>query len=391
MPPGAPAVQPSRIRRWAVIAAGIVIGLAVLSAVAFRFALQSVREQIAAALGPGAEVGAIEVGLGAVRVAGVRLPRGDESWPADDVLRAESITVVPALRSLLSDTVTVHSVTLRKPYVSVMRTRDDGLVAVPTLLRKKDEKGEAEMKPEAGARRVVIRRLVIEDGAVEVYDATVAKPPWRVHLADVDATVRDIIAPALGEEMPFELTAKLDGPRHDGDVKVSGWVDGDTRDLEVAAVLRSVDLLALQPYLVQTTKARLSKGTMDLDMDAKVRDRRLHAPGNLVLADLAFAPGVGATQRVMGVPRDALLRSMAAGDGRIRVHFTLAGDIDDPKFSLNEAFGTQLAAAMADTLGVSVRGLVEGVGSLGGEALQGAEKATKGIGSALKGALEKRR
>src|SRR5262245_18606839 len=123
------------MKRWTLIAAGLLAAFLAATAIAYRFALQTVRAQIVAALGPGAEVGAIEVALSGVRVDAVRLPPGDRSWPAEDLLRAESITVVPALRSLLSDTITVHSVTVRKPYLSVLRTRNDGLLVVPTLLR----------------------------------------------------------------------------------------------------------------------------------------------------------------------------------------------------------------------------------------------------------------
>jgi len=52
-------------------------------------------------------------------------------------------------------------------------------------------------------------------------------------------------------------------------------------------------------------------------------------------------------------------------DNKITVHFTLEGDINNPQFSLNEAFATRVASALAKGLGVSVRGLAEGVGALG--------------------------
>ena len=56
---------------------------------------------------------------------------------------------------------------------------------------------------------------------------------------------------------------------------------------------------------------------------------------------------------------------MKGRDNKITVHFTLEGDINNPQFSLNEAFATRVASALAKGLGVSVRGLAEGVGALG--------------------------
>lgn len=55
---------------------------------------------------------------------------------------------------------------------------------------------------------------------------------------------------------------------------------------------------------------------------------------------------------------------MSKRDGRIEVSFTLAGRLDDPNFSLNEDLATRVASALAQTLGVSVGGVVEGVGSV---------------------------
>ncbi len=52
---------------------------------------------------------------------------------------------------------------------------------------------------------------------------------------------------------------------------------------------------------------------------------------------------------------------------------------------------TRIAVEMAKTLGFSVGGLVEGVGGLGLDALEGSGKAAGGIGSALKSLIPKRR
>src|SRR5262249_31487701 len=117
---------------------------------------------------------------------------------------------------------------------------------------------------------------------------------------------------------------------------------------------------------------------------------RLHAPGRLSIGDLEFAGGGDAAARVLGIPRDLLAKSLEQHGGRIELSFTLEGDLDDPRFSLNEVVGTRIAVALADALGISVKGLVEGVGGLGGESLEGVDKAARDLGSALKGVLPKR-
>ena len=64
-----------------------------------------------------------------------------------------------------------------------------------------------------------------------------------------------------------------------------------------------------------------------------------------------------------GVPRQAVLAAMSKND-RLDIDFTLEGRLDDPDFSLNESFATKVAAGLANALGVSLGGVVEGVGSV---------------------------
>jgi hypothetical protein len=58
-----------------------------------------------------------------------------------------------------------------------------------------------------------------------------------------------------------------------------------------------------------------------------------------------------------------VLGFMARND-RIELDFTLEGRLDDPSFSLNESLSIRVASALAQKLGVSVGGVVEGVGGL---------------------------
>ena len=67
------------------------------------------------------------------------------------------------------------------------------------------------------------------------------------------------------------------------------------------------------------------------------------------------------------------------------VNFLLEGDINNPRFSLNEAFATRMASAMAEGLGVSIQGVVEGAGMLGRKGVEAFGQAGKGRGGAIGG------
>lgn len=60
-------------------------------------------------------------------------------------------------------------------------------------------------------------------------------------------------------------------------------------------------------------------------------------------------------------------------------------DIQNPQFSLNEAFSRRMAASMAETLGMSIQGVAEGVGMLGRKGAEAMGGTAKGIGDAIGG------
>jgi uncharacterized protein involved in outer membrane biogenesis len=386
--------------RWLLIAAVVLLGAGAGALFALRAGVRLVERQVAAALGPGGQVGSLRAGWNDVEITDLRIAAPD-GWPAAESLRAERVQIVPSWGSLISERIRIARVEVTGAHLSALRTRDGKLRVLPTHVEGRDApaaraqptpSGDAAPGPSpAPARSVSIGEIRIANGTLELFDATVASPPSKLQFQQIDATLRDVAAPGLAGPMPFDVRAVLDGPQRDGRVALSGWLDASTRDLELAGSLRAVDLLALQPYFVERKKAQFAGGALDLDIEAQVRSRRLHAPGRLTLSQLRFASGGSATATILGVPRDLLLKSVQAKGGTIALDFSLDGDIDDPKFSLNEMFATRVAVQLAEELGFSVGGLVEGVGGLGLEGVEGAGKAAGGIGSALRKLIPSRK
>ena len=374
----------SRRKRWAFVLLDLVLLLAGSGVIGYRLAAERLKEKVAAALGPGSEIGALKLRWSSVEVVGLSI-RSPQGWPAPRTFQSERVKIVPSLRSLFTGRVRISSIIVEKPYLSILRS-GGRLRLIPTLLEK-----SGQVRPARGGgfvpapRAVSISEIVLRDGVIELFDATVARPPLKLRFERIEAVVRDIDAPEFQERIQFELQGLIKGISRDGRVKMSGWLRARARDSSTRIVLESVDLVKVQPYLIRAGEARVSRGTLDLDLQSDVRNHRLDGSGKVVLKKLEFEPSRGFFETFMGVPRTAMIQFLKNHEDAIEVSFTIKGDVENPSFSLNEAMATRIAAAVAEVLGVSIKGVAGGVEILGRKGLEGAGEAAGALGSALRG------
>jgi len=342
--------------------------VAVVGLLAFQVAVHRLRAGIEQALGPGASMDALDVGWSGVELRGLRVRASAKGWPAEDELRADRVRVVPELRSVLSRVWRVNSITIEDAYLSALRTADSKLRVMPSLLEHGARPGAASApsEPAPGAEattKVRIGQVKLVGGQVDFFDASVRKPPHRLRLEALAITLDELVVPALDQSMHIDLKGLLKGPHHDGQISVVGEFTPASHDAKLAGGLSGVDLVALQPYLVRLNEGGVRSGAMDLDFEATVVKSHLHAPGKIRLTDLELGDGGGVLGTFAGVPRRAVLAAMSE-KGRIDLKFTLDGRLDDPQFSLNEQLAVRTAVGLAESLGVSLGGVVEGVGSM---------------------------
>lgn len=336
----------------------------VAAALTFQLALRQMHGRIEAALGPRATLQAVSLGWTGIELRGLRVRAAQTPptrWPAADELSADQVRIRPALSSLWRRGWQIASITVEGASVSMLRTKDGRLRVMPSLL----ESADAPKSDQAGGARTSVRigELRLRDVTVDFFDASVATPAHRIRLQPLRADVGPLAFPALDEPIAVSLQATLRGPQRHGTLTLEGHVTPVTRDADLALKVKGVDLVSLSPYLLRSNEAAVRRGTLDMALDAKVKAQRLSAPGRLTLTDLDLASGGGVLGTFAGVPRQAVLAAMSR-DGRIELTFTLEGRIDDPKFSVNDAFAARVAVGLAEKLGVSIGGVVEGVGGV---------------------------
>ncbi len=364
------------MKRWQIIALATLLAIAVAIAAGYRIGVQLLRDRVVAALGPGARLAELKVNWFSVelRELAIDAPSG---WPAARTFEAEKVTIFPDLRTLFSDTLRISSVVVEKPYLSMLRNPGK-LALLPGLADRAKNSGES-----SAGRAVTIARIELKDGSLDLYDATVSRPPLKTRMEEIAAVIRDVAVPAA-DKTQFEIAGIVRGVKRDGRAQVTGWVGPGARDSSSRVVLKALDLVALQPYLVKKNETRVARGALDLTLDSEVRDNYLDGKGRVILQDLEFAPATGFFDTFMGLPRNAVIGFLKDNHNAIDVDFTLKGNTSHPSFSLNESLSTRIATAMAGQLGVSIRSVAEGLGTLGRKGMEGAGSAVEGIGAAVK-------
>lgn len=364
----------SRLTRWLLWLSVIVLVLAIAIFTGFHFATKTLKSEVVKALGPHGEIGEIRVGLKAVEVIGLRI-KGGKGWPAGEELSAKRVVIEPDLAALLDRNIRISAIHIEDAYLSLLRQRDGKLVLLPSLLGAAAQAAkEAEKKDDPANKlpQIQIGNVTLSRASVDFFDASVRRPPLKLRLEDTNASIGTLLLPDLTGRTPIELDAIVKGVRRDGKLQVKGHVEIASKDSDLKATLRNVDLLAFQPYLIKAAETGVKKGTLDLNLHSTVKANRLRAPGTVTLADLELSSG----STFMGMPRDTVVAMMKDKSGRITVDFTLDGNINDPRFSLNDTFSTRIGTSVAGALGISIESLAKGLGSVGGGA-------AKGVGEAI--------
>jgi hypothetical protein len=136
----------------------------------------------------------------------------------------------------------------------------------------------------------------------------------------------------------------------------------------------------LQPYLTKVAETGVRRGTLDLDLNSSVAGNKLRAPGTLTLAGLELSSG---SSTFMGIPHQLVTGLLENKKGQISLKFVLEGNIDDPRFSLNEHLAARLGSSLTDMLDVDLKSLARSLGDAGGDP-------AKAVGDSIGRALGKR-
>lgn len=343
---------PSRAVRWLLVVAGIVVVLAAGGVLAMHLAARALKPHVLEALGPESEIGDLRVGFTSIVITDVRV-KAPKGWPADSTLSAQTVTIVPDLRKLVSRQIYVTTLRIENGYISAVRPKEGGgLKVLPSMLGEKHKE-----KAEETGRTGEIKTVELDNCRIDLYDSTIAGHK-RLRVDSVHGTVGNIHIPRLSGRSEVDLAGVIAGKVHRGTMRVTGWVDVAGKSSDLKTRVRNVDLALFEPYLISKTKSDIDEGTFNLDLDSVTRKNEVAAHGRIVVASLKLKEGEGALGGFKTLPQRAVIGALEDENDRIDLEFELKGDLDNPAFSLSQGLGLKTATALLKAFGLGFEALI---------------------------------
>jgi uncharacterized protein involved in outer membrane biogenesis len=350
----------------------LLIGPPLLAAVlvaGYYFALHTLKQQIVAALGQTGEMGELRVNLSHIEIDQLRIKASRAGWPTPDEFRAERVRVSPDLRSLLSGAIVIQSIAVENAAITVLRGQG-GMKILPALLDA-PTKGDSATAPQRGPA-IRINRITMSNSRVDFFDATVSAKRVHIPLDQIELTLKDLQLPDMDEAVALQLQARVAGQ---GRLDLAGSLVPANMASDLRLKLSAVPVKLLEPYLFKGKAGEVQGGSLALDMHAKVVQRKLNAPGHMTLTQLELGGLSGFAREALAA--FARAKGLDADTKRpVDLDFTLQGNLDDSRFSLNDTIYAQGGLAVLKLIG------------LGGSS-NNSEKPGAGIVNAIQGLFGK--
>jgi hypothetical protein len=346
---------------FGIIAILIVGGYLVLSFYAVKF----IQAQVQKAVGPGFIIAEIKVKVTHLSINGIRF---EDSRTKQNFVQIEEMRIYPDLPSILKKRLQIRELMVLKPFFFFHRTKEGVFVGPWVSIKKEEKSGEApgkEEKKEGEAISIKINRLRIKKGSIDFDDMKAGETPGQIRLREVDLEIKDIEYPIVSSRSPIELKGKMKGQAKTGagEIVARGWVDLKTSDLETSLKIREVELKVFEPYYRKRVSAEIESGHLNMDAHIAIKKSVIDVPGKLELADLR----VKEEGTIFYIPAKTLLSRLKDKGNRVEVQFHVKGNLDDPRFKLQETFLMRIGIGLAEAIGLPIKaveagGLEEGVG-----------------------------
>lgn len=356
--------------------AALVLILGISIALLIKYANTVIKYELESLLGKDFSVRKIDLHWGRVEALDISF----RNHAGKEVLKTESLVLEADFMGLLRKKYIISNLSLKNPYVFLEKDIK-GKFINPLPQRPKKEEIK---KP---STTIIIKKINVTKGSLGYLDRKVS-PAVLTRLRDIELELKDITFPLEDNFSTYILSANIPGSQIIGMLKSKGKIKFKTKDTDCKVEIRRLDITGFKPYFQKKSDVNVKKGNFDLDMDVKIKSRKINAPGRAILRDLDFERGSGLGNKFLNIPLSAVISFLKNNNNEIVINFVLEGDLDNPKFNIRESFMEKVSIAIAEKLGLSIKRIGESIVILGAEGVKEVGKGVKGIGESIKKIFE---
>jgi hypothetical protein len=270
---------------------------------------------------------------------------------------------------------------LKAPFLRVEADRKGDLVLPVPFKDKKTPKPDTKKNEKI---RLAVKNLTASNGELLYMDGKIATPPHPLRLTAIALTLDQLRIPFDDTPTTYTMSGKMPGKHTTGDIRISGKTAFKNLDTNAKIAAQDMDITNFGPYIEKKGDARVTRGSLDLNMNAAIHSRIINAPAKTVIRNLELAEGKGVGSRLMGIPRAGLIKLLETSNNRIELDVTIEGNLDNPQFSVGQTIAKRMTVELAKKLGLSVVGIGETAVSEGAKALKGVGGGLKSLGEGVK-------
>ncbi len=170
----------------------------------------------------------------------------------------------------------------------------------------------------------------VKNGSVDFSDLSLPLP-FRALITEFGGNLS-----ALSSNSSRPSTLDFDGKVGDyGLATLDGTVNvmSPTNQADVALLFRNVNMPDLSPYTVEFVGQKIESGKLDLDLLYTFNDRKMEGKNKLVLDKFVLGEQIE-NEDAMSLPLGLAVALLKDVNGVIDLQLSVAGDMDDPSFSI---------------------------------------------------------
>ncbi|CAD5107897.1 DUF748 domain-containing protein [Zestomonas carbonaria] len=224
----------------------------------------------------------------------------------------------------------IARVSLAQPYARVVINENQTTNVNELLIPQPEAQGQAEAKPAGKPLGIRIGEISIDDGSANFADFSL-RPNFATAIEQLNGRIG-----TLDNRNPKPAKVEIRG-RVDryAPVSILGSVNPfDPLDsLDLTTSFKNVELTTLTPYSGKFAGYRIRRGRVSLDLHYQIEKKQLKAENKVVVEQLQLGEKVDSPNAV-DLPVKLAVALLKDADGKIQIELPVAGNLDDPQFSV---------------------------------------------------------